>query len=278
MQNLIEVVKIVSEKYMQNVDLILADNYLTLEYLTDINDEKDIYKTIKIEEFEDKLKLTIYPEKFEKIISVEEIEDIILILKKQSKKEEHTQEEIKYIKEKYKIGAKIELIKMYDFQAPPTGTKGLIEKVDDIGTLHVNWENGSTLGLVVGTDKFKVLEEKSDKESESAMNEEEILKHFDNIFETDTLKHINLKDMKLLKMLFKKFEEQLYKPNDRYKKLTRECVEISDKLEETFTEEQKELFDKLDEKRNEMIGTENEQFFLFGYILAKELDIECKNK
>jgi hypothetical protein len=84
--------------------------------------------------------------------------------------------------------------------------------------------------------------------------------------------------MKLLKIIFEKFEEQLYKPNDRYKKLTRECVEISDKLEKTFTNEQRELFYKLDEKRNEIAGNENEQFFYFGYIICKELDIETKIK
>ena len=30
---------------------------------------------------------------------------------------------------------------------------------DDQGTLHINWDNGSTLGLVIGTDEFEVIEE-----------------------------------------------------------------------------------------------------------------------
>ena len=46
---------------------------------------------------------------------------------------------------------------MYDLQAPPAGTKGFIDFVDDIGTIHMKWENGSTLGLVVGTDEFKII-------------------------------------------------------------------------------------------------------------------------
>ena len=68
-------------------------------------------------------------------------------------------EEIKQIKEKYTIGTKVKLIKMYDMQEVPVGTKGIIEFIDDIGTLHIKWENGSTLGLVVGVDEFEIIEE-----------------------------------------------------------------------------------------------------------------------
>ena len=52
------------------------------------------------------------------------------------------------------------LVKMYDLIAPvPEGTKGIVQYVDDIGTIHINWETGSSLGLVVGTDEFKIVEE-----------------------------------------------------------------------------------------------------------------------
>ena len=144
MKQLIEVIKIVADKYMDNVNLIIADNYLTLEYMVETDGEKDVYKTIRIEEFVDKLK-------------------IIEIIKKKSKKQEHSKEEVKYIRQKYTQGMNIELIKMYDFQAPPTGTKGTIDFVDDIGTIHIKWENGSSLGLVVGIDEFKVLTDTADK-------------------------------------------------------------------------------------------------------------------
>jgi len=55
------------------------------------------------------------------------------------------------------IGKKIELVYMNDGQAPPIGTKGIVKKVDDMGTIHVNWENGSSLGLLPEVDKFKIL-------------------------------------------------------------------------------------------------------------------------
>ena len=62
------------------------------------------------------------------------------------------------IKQEYSKGTNIELIKMYDYINPvPAGTKGIIDFVDHIGTLHVNWENGSSLGLVIGIDEFKII-------------------------------------------------------------------------------------------------------------------------
>ena len=64
----------------------------------------------------------------------------------------------KETKEKYKNGMRIELIEMDDIQAPPAGTVGIISYVDDAGTLHVRWENGSMLGLVPGKDKFRILD------------------------------------------------------------------------------------------------------------------------
>ena len=69
-----------------------------------------------------------------------------------------TNEEIQNIKEKYIAGTKIELIEMYDNTNPvPKGTKGIVDFVDDIGTIHMKWETGSSLGLIVGVDEFKVI-------------------------------------------------------------------------------------------------------------------------
>lgn len=67
--------------------------------------------------------------------------------------------ELNAIREKYKKGVKVELIQMDDPQAPPIGTKGTVEFVDDIGTIHIAWENGSSLGLIPGLDKFKIIEQ-----------------------------------------------------------------------------------------------------------------------
>ena len=54
----------------------------------------------------------------------------------------------------YPVGCKVVLHHMDDVQAPPSGTKGEVIFVDDMGTIHVAWETGSSLGLVYGVDSF----------------------------------------------------------------------------------------------------------------------------
>ena len=46
---------------------------------------------------------------------------------------------------------------MDDVQAPPAGTLGRVVHVDDIGTIHIAWENGSNLGAVYGEDKVEIV-------------------------------------------------------------------------------------------------------------------------
>lgn len=58
----------------------------------------------------------------------------------------------------YPPGTKIKLIRMDDVQAPPSGTIGTVTCVDDIGTIHMMWNNGSSLGLVPD-DKFVIVKE-----------------------------------------------------------------------------------------------------------------------
>ena len=52
----------------------------------------------------------------------------------------------------YPKGTRVELMKMDDIQAPPIGTQGTVTGVDDIGTIMVDWDNGSKLGVVLGED------------------------------------------------------------------------------------------------------------------------------
>lgn len=65
------------------------------------------------------------------------------------------EELLKSLREEYPKGTRVELIRMEDVQAPPIGTKGTVAFVDDIGTIHVMWENGSSLGIVYGEDKCR---------------------------------------------------------------------------------------------------------------------------
>ena len=160
MERLVEVIKVIANKYIKKIDLILSENILTLEYLTYKYGEKDVYKTLQVEEFEGKLKIIFIPERMDIITDLAGLEHIIAILDKQCNAKEYTKKEIEYIKQKYEIGTKVKLIKMYDFYNDlATGEEGIITSVDDLGTLHIKWENGSTLGLVVGVDEFEIIEE-----------------------------------------------------------------------------------------------------------------------
>lgn len=66
---------------------------------------------------------------------------------------------VKRLREQYPKGTEIELISMNDPYAVPSGTHGVVSSVDDMGTIHVNWETGSSLGLIPDEDKFIVIKE-----------------------------------------------------------------------------------------------------------------------
>lgn len=65
--------------------------------------------------------------------------------------------EVKRIKETYLPGMRIRLIKMDDIQAPPTGTEGTIRGVDDIGSVMVAWDTGSSLNVVLDEDVIEII-------------------------------------------------------------------------------------------------------------------------
>lgn len=57
----------------------------------------------------------------------------------------------------YPAGTRVELVRMEDAQAPPIGTHGTVLAVDDTGSLIMQWDNGSTLNVIYGVDKVKIL-------------------------------------------------------------------------------------------------------------------------
>jgi hypothetical protein len=62
------------------------------------------------------------------------------------------------LRKQYPPGTRVELIRMEDIQAPPTGTQGTVIGVDDIGSIMVSWDNGSSLSAVYGEDSCRKLE------------------------------------------------------------------------------------------------------------------------
>lgn len=62
------------------------------------------------------------------------------------------------IREKYPEGCRVELIEMDDpYSRLSPGEQGTVSLVDDTGTIFVDWDCGSHLGVVYGTDRIRKL-------------------------------------------------------------------------------------------------------------------------
>ena len=61
------------------------------------------------------------------------------------------------LKQTYKRGTRVKLTRMDDVQAPPVGTLGTVYGVDDIGSILVHWDNGSSLNVVYGEDSCSIV-------------------------------------------------------------------------------------------------------------------------
>ncbi len=66
-----------------------------------------------------------------------------------------------HLRETYRAGTRVELVRMDDVQAPPIGTKGTVYGVDDTSSILVNWDNGSGLNVVYGIDSCRKVGERN---------------------------------------------------------------------------------------------------------------------
>jgi len=71
-------------------------------------------------------------------------------------------EEVEKLRKTYPVGCPVVCVHMQKSQTNPydhvipSGTIGNVRAVDDAGTIHVAWENGSSLGLIPGVDEFHI--------------------------------------------------------------------------------------------------------------------------
>ena len=71
---------------------------------------------------------------------------------------------VEKVKKEYPKGTRVQLIHMEDpYRQMPEGIKGTVVAVDDTATIHVNWDNGATLGVVYGEDSCKKIVQIPDK-------------------------------------------------------------------------------------------------------------------
>ena len=70
-----------------------------------------------------------------------------------------TPKQLESLRYRYPVGARVELTHMNDpFNTTLfPGEKGTVIHVDDIGTIHVKWDCGSSLGVVYGEDSCRII-------------------------------------------------------------------------------------------------------------------------
>ena len=66
-------------------------------------------------------------------------------------------EKAKWLRKIYKPGVKVRLIYMKGEPQMPKGLEGEVDSVDDVGQIHINWSNGSTLALNTAVDEFEII-------------------------------------------------------------------------------------------------------------------------
>ena len=87
---------------------------------------------------------------------------------------ERLRRQAEVLRDMYPPGTRVECICMNDPFAPvPSGTRGSVAFVDDMATIHCNWDNGSSLGLVRGEDSFRKLSAEEIEAENAAENQDE---------------------------------------------------------------------------------------------------------
>lgn len=67
-----------------------------------------------------------------------------------------SKETVERIRKQYPSGTRVELVSMNDpYSKLKSGDQGTVNFVDDIGTVFINWDCGSTLGAAYGEDVIR---------------------------------------------------------------------------------------------------------------------------
>jgi len=67
-----------------------------------------------------------------------------------------SKETVERIRKQYPSGTRVELVSMNDpYTKLKPGDQGTVNFVDDIGTVFINWDCGSTLGAAYGEDVIR---------------------------------------------------------------------------------------------------------------------------
>ena len=68
-------------------------------------------------------------------------------------------EVVEAVRARYPKGTRVELVSMDDpCSKLKPGDRGNVNHVDDTGTVFVNWDCGSGLGVIYGVDRIRIVE------------------------------------------------------------------------------------------------------------------------
>ena len=91
--------------------------------------------------------------------------------------DEYERRRIERANELYQLGERVKMIQI-DLDSPvPAGTKGTVKFVDDKGVVFTQWDNGASLGVAYGKDRFRKLTQKEtleDQQNEDINQETDI--------------------------------------------------------------------------------------------------------
>ena len=65
------------------------------------------------------------------------------------------------LRKEYPVGCRVELVRMNDSYSRKLkpGCLGTVKWVDDMATIHISWDCGSSLGVVFGIDECRKIDE-----------------------------------------------------------------------------------------------------------------------
>lgn len=68
-----------------------------------------------------------------------------------------SERQLEELRRTYRKGTRVRLVHMDDQQAPPAGTLGTVDMVDDIGSVHIHWDNGCGLAALMEEDIIELV-------------------------------------------------------------------------------------------------------------------------
>ena len=105
-------------------------------------------------------------------------------------------------------------------------------------------------------------------------NKEEILRNFDKLLGKNKIKTIDKSKFTLILKLFQEFREDMFVETEEHKELKQEKQKILEKINESFTSKQKQLFENYWDIEKKISSIVEEEIYIFAYLLRDEIESE----